>query len=179
MKELREHIKNNRVVFDDKEPSDGHMGRFEALLDQQEEKITKIAFKKVKLVTLFAAVASIAILVVVGIKFYEPQQATNSVQVAEEHRVSDEFHATNSYYNKQMQEQIADLMCKLANADPQNQARLNADLQKLIEENNRFVKEIARSDNQELAIAYLVKHYKTNIQVLENINEKLGKHTKC
>lgn len=179
MKELKEHIKNNRAVFDDKEPLEGHMQRFEALLNQQEKRNAKTASKKVKLITLFAVAASIAILMVVGIKFYTPQQTASPVLVTEEHRVSDEFHATNSYYNKQMQEQIADLMCKLADADPQNQARLTADLQKLIEENNRFVKEIARSDNQELAIAYLVKHYKTNIQVLENINEKLGKHTKC
>jgi len=56
---------------------------------------------------------------------------------------------------------------------------LTEDLQKIIEQNNRFVEEMGKNENEEIALHYLVKHYKTNIQKLENINEKLGKYTKC
>ena len=78
-----------------------------------------------------------------------------------------------------MDAQIADIMCKLANTDQENQAQLSADIERIMSNNKDFVQEISRSDNKELAIYYLVQHYQKNIETLENINQKLGKYTKC
>lgn len=179
MKDLKEYIRENKNAFDDMEPAMGHFERFEALLDKQEEKIvSKRGSRKAKLICLLSIAASIVILALVTIKFYTPQQIQTE-EAKKEISTPNEFYTTNEYYKQQMKEQIANVMCKLANTDPENQAQLTADLQKLIENNNQFVNEIAKSKNQELAIHYLIKHYKTNIQALENINEKLGKYTKC
>ena len=175
---IKKYIKDNRELFDDKEPSDGHLERFEAMLEQLDEKKVEKPAKKIKLVGLISIAASIAVLIAVAVKFYAP----NSIEIntPDEKNISiDEFQATNEYYNQQMEEQIADIMCKLAQTDSQNQAQLTTDLQKIIENNATFVEEMKNNENKEIAIRYLVKHYKTNIQALQNINEKLGKYTQC
>jgi hypothetical protein len=175
----KKYIEDNRPFFDDKEPDAGHFERFEALLEKQdEEKKQSKPARKVRLFSLISVAASVAILIAVSVKFLAPG-SIDVLPTQENGGVKTEFEATNEYYNQQMQEQIADIMCKLAYTDTENQAQLTTDLQKLVDSNTAFVEEMKKSDNQEIAIHYLVKHYRTNIQVLENINEKLGKYTKC
>jgi hypothetical protein len=183
MTDLKDYIKNNREIFDDKEPSAGHAERFEALLNKQQPlqaDTDKVSKKRIPFIKLISVAASIAILVVVGIQFYHPNQITPSgSSIENKGNTTDEFASTNDYYQQQMEAQIADIMCKLADTDRENQAQLSSDIERIVNSNKAFVKEIANSDNKELALYYLVRHYKANIQVLENINEKLGKHTKC
>jgi len=177
--DIKNYIDQNRDLFDDKEPLDGHMERFEAMLGQlDEKKREKKTAKRVRLVSLISVAASIAVLIAVAVKFYAPESINVSAPTQESISTS-EFHATNEYYNQQMEEQIADIMCKLAHTDPQNQAQLTSDLQQIVEQNQTFVEQMKEKDNQEIAIRYLVKHYKANIQALRNINEKLGKYTHC
>ncbi len=173
---MKKYIDDNRDLFDDKEPSAGHFERFEAMLDQQQE--VKKPARRFRMISIISVAASLAVLIAIGVKFYAP----NSIDVVpgvETTISTDEFQATNEYYNQQMEEQIADIMCKLANTDPQNQAQLTSDLEKILKNNEKFVKEMETNENQEVAIRFLVKHYKSNIQALENINDKLGKHTHC
>ncbi len=179
MEKLKKYIEENRDLFDDKNPSEGHMERFEALLDRlpQQDAINKPA-RKFNLIRVLSVAASIAILIGVAFKFYAPHQV-DAVPLEENTIMLDEFRATNDYYNQKMEAQIADIMCKLAHTDTENQAQLTADLQRIVDNNADFVNEMAKNQNQEIALRYLVKHYKANIQVLENINQKLGKFTKC
>ena len=176
---MKKYIDDNRELFDDKEPSDGHMERFEAMLDQwDKKKEEKKPTRRVRLVSVISVAASIAVLIAVAVKFYAPDSINVSAPTQESISTS-EFQATNEFYNQQMEEQIADIMCKLAQTDPQNQAQLTSDLQQIIEQNQTFVAQMEKKDDQETAIRYLVKHYKANIQALRNINEKLGKYTHC
>lgn len=177
-RDIRKYINDNKDIFDDKEPSFGHMERFEALLNKQEtEKAVRKASRQSLLIRTCAIAASIAILIGVAVKFYAPQSieivpTENGVEI-------NEFQATNDFYNQQMEAQIADIMCKLAYTDNENQAQLGQDLERIIDSNKSFVTEMEKNENKEMALRYLVKHYKANIQALENINEKLGKYTKC
>jgi len=180
MKDRKKYIDKNRDLFDDKEPSAGHMERFEALLNKQEGKTpSKKPLRRSLFVRTIAVAASIAILIGVAVKFYAPQSINPVPETENSDMPKDEFQVTNDYYNQQMEEYIAEIMCKLANTDSENQAQLTKDLEKIIESNTRFVNEMEKNDNKEVALRYLVKHYKVNIQALENINEKLGKYTKC
>ena len=179
MKNIRKHINENRSLFDDKEPSAGHMERFEALLDKQqsEEKVIVKSHRRTLFVRTLAVAASLAILLGIGIKFYNPQPikpipAENKLDI-------NEFQTTNDYYSQQMEMQISDIMCKLAHTDVENQIELTKDLEKIMDNNSSFIKEMANNENKEMALRYLVKHYKANIQALESINDKLGKYTNC
>lgn len=179
MKDIRKHIDENRNIFDDKEPSSGHIERFELLLNKQQEEIniTRRTSRRALSIRISAIAASIAILIGVAIKFYAPQSI--DVVPSEQNEGINEFQATNDYYMQQMESQIAEIMCKLSYTDSENQEQLTKDLENIIDNNNTFVKEMSKNENQEMALRYLVKHYQTNIQKLENINEKLGKYTKC
>lgn len=173
----RKYIEENRDLFDNMEPSVGHMERFEALLKQQakEEKPQRRA-SKIRLFGIISAAASIIILVAVAIKVSTPEKIETTPQ---ENVVANDFESINEHYNRQMQQQISNIMCKLSHIDQENQALLTEDLQKIINENAGFVKEMSKNEDKEQAIYYLEKHYEINIQVLEDINEKLGKYTNC
>lgn len=176
MDNIRKRIQENRDLFDDKEPSVGHIERFEALL---KEKQKPKSAKKIGLIRGLSIAASIAILIGVAIKLYNPQTMSEDIPPTAVIQASEEFKTTNSYYSQQMEERISDIMCKLAYTDPDNQKLLTKDLQKIMDSNSDFVKEMAGNEDQETAIRFLVKHYKANIHALDNINEKLGKYTKC
>lgn len=181
MDDFRKIIENNRGLFDDQEPAAGHIGRFEALLDKQSASDKKPR-QKVRLMWALSAVASIAVLFFIGIKIFIPdngQMATTTITPTENNSLSEEFIATNDYYNQQMEERIANIMCKLVQTDEENQKQLIADLEKIRVKNTEFVKEMRVNENTEVALHFLVKHYKTNIQVLKNIDEKLGKYANC
>lgn len=173
----RKYIEQNRDLFDDMEPLSGHMERFEALLKQQaKEEKPQQRTKKIRLISIISVAASIAILVAVAIKVRTPEQIEVTPQ---ENVVANDFESVNERYNEQMQAQISNIMCKLSHTDQENQVMLTEDLQKIIDENAGFVKEMSKNEDKEQAIFYLEKHYETNIQVLEDINEKLGKYTNC
>jgi len=181
-KDVRKFIDDNRDLFDDKEPSAGHMQRMEATLDKLADEKNKDIKpgKRIRLMSFAAVAASIAIIIGVAINFQKTSDdGTQTIYPVSEGVSTDEFRATNEYYNQQMKEQIAEIMCKLPNTDENNQEQLTTDLQQLMNDNKEFVKEIKKSENPEIAMRYLVKHYKTNIQILESINEKLGKYTNC
>lgn len=174
---MKDYIKNNRPLFDDQEPAAGHAERFEALLDKAEVGIEE---KKVKRFPLFAALSAVAsVIIIVMVMYFYNNGNQDALDSQGDQMQLTEFEETNMYYEQQMKAQIADIMCKLPHTDTQNQAQLSSDLQNLMASNEQFLNEIAQNENQEMAIYYLKKHYQTNIQVLENINEKLGKHTKC
>lgn len=180
MKELKEYIKQNRDAFDDLEPAAGHSARFEELLNRQEAlKAKSGGHLKARYMKMAYIAAAVIVMAILAVTFYSPNKIIYQATAEEEKNIHDEFEATNEFYNQQMAEQIADLMCKLSYTDPDNQAKLSNDLKKLEDSNRQFVNDMAKTENKELAIRYLIKHYKTNIQALENINEKLGKHTKC
>ena len=182
MKDRKEYIDRNRALFDDKEPTEGHFDRFEALLNKQEAdslKEKQRPNRKFLFIKLASTAACFAILIGIGIKLYDPESAGIIPTIEQNEGISQEFQATNEYYNQQMEEYIADIMCKLSNTDTDNQSQLSNDLQHIIDNNVSFVEEMKKNENKEMAIHYLVKHYKANIQALENINNKLGKVTNC
>lgn len=173
----RKYIEENRDLFDDMEPSFGHMERFETLLKQQNEKgKPQERTKRVRLFGIISIAASIAILVAVAIKVRTPEQAGVTLQ---ENAATNDFESVNQRYSQQMQAQISNIMCKLSHTDKENQAILTEDIQRIIKENDGFVKEMSENEDKEQAIFYLEKHYEINIQVLEDINQKLGKYTNC
>jgi hypothetical protein len=178
MDNIRKKIEQNRDLFDEQEPSPGHMERFGALLKNRNEQERKPE-KKARLIALLSVAASIAVLAAIAVRICAPGDNSAEAPVPAIISTADEFKAANDYYNQKMEEKIANIMCKLAYTDYENQALLTRDIQQIVDSNSDFVNEIAKSEDREAAIHYLVKHYRTNIGVLENIDEKLGKHTKC
>jgi ElaB/YqjD/DUF883 family membrane-anchored ribosome-binding protein len=171
MKNRKNYIEKNRIVFDDQEPEEGHLERFEEKLNRYSAE-NKDKSVKIKWIHAFAIAASVALLLGVGIRYY-------SAPVKVEQNPENEFFTTDNFYKRQMDSQIANIQCKLEKADTKTRKQLEDDLQSLIEENNRFVEKIQNDENEELALFYMVKHYKANLQALRFINNKLENYIEC
>jgi hypothetical protein len=170
MSDLKKYFEDNKSVFDDKEPLEGHFERFEKRLDKLAAEKKRKRTLKIRLITLSAA-ASVLLVVAVGL-WRDTPPPDNNVAVSE-------FSEAEAFYREQMNEQIAAILCKLDKADDETRNQLEKDLQNITEDNKKFVEEIQANKNEELAIYYMVNHYNVNLQTLQFINDKLGEYFKC
>ncbi|MDR2057913.1 MAG: hypothetical protein LBP83_06480 [Dysgonamonadaceae bacterium] len=178
MEEWRNYIKENRAIFDDQEPGEGHCKRFEERLDSFARNNKHKRTLGIKPVKVFSIAASVIVFVYIGIQFFLPSKdAGEGLLVGQS--PANEFITTNNFYKEQMKEQIASIQCKLSATDRQNRSQLEEDLQSILDENNRFTLKIQNIENEELALFYLVKYYRTNLRTLHFINNKLGKYVEC
>lgn len=179
MKDRRKFIDENRELFDDKELPAGHVERFEGLLKSKQEPVKQKPAKRVRIISIISVAAAIAVLCMIAIKVYIPSSVNITPETDGTEMGTDKFQATNEHYNQLMEQEIADIMCKAAHTDEDNQRQLSADLEQIKRSNADFVEEMANNEDKEIALKYLVKHYEVNIRVLEDINNKLGRYTNC
>jgi septal ring factor EnvC (AmiA/AmiB activator) len=165
MSDLKKYLKENRAIFDVQEPLDGHFERFEKRLNALD---AKKQTPKIKFMTILSAAASILIIVAAGIWLLSTPETDFS-----------EFAETETFYSRQMDEQLAAIRCKLDKADEETRNQLEKDLQSMTEDNSKFLEEISNQKNEELAIYYLVEHYNANLETLQFINAKLGEYFNC
>jgi hypothetical protein len=170
MSELKKYFEENRNIFDDKEPLDGHFERFEKHLDCLNTEKKRKQTLKIRFLTTFSIAASILLIVAAGL--WLNTSPDNVV-------VLSEFSETEAFYRKQMNEQIEAILCKLDKADDETRNLLEKDLQNMTDDNKLFVEEIKANKNEELAIYYLVEHYNANLQTLQSINDILSEYFKC
>lgn len=172
-------IRNNKDLFDDQELPLGHLERFEALLDKQEKELKdKKKAVRTKMITSIAAIAAcVAIVIFIGVEIMGNKVHNNSLipNLAQ----STEFAELNDYYQKQMDNQIALIICKAEQADSETEANIKHDINRIMEENKLFIQDIAKSENQELALFYVTQHYDRNLEVLNLINSTLESRFKC
>lgn len=175
MESWENKIKNNKDIFDDKELPEGHLERFEALLNEQ-EKPKKVKGKR--FLMMFSAAASVIILIGAGLYINDKSRESNTY-IDESFAQTDEFYTTNEFYKGQMFSQIDEIICKLDQVDNESKKDLMIDIENIIEDNNRFIDDIQKTPNEETAIFYMVEHYKINIEALKFINEKLTNYYEC
>jgi hypothetical protein len=175
MESLKELIKENPAVFDDREPAEGHFERFE-------ERLNRLALEKQPKRTLkfglfagFSAAASILLIVVTTVWLHPSPE--NAGQVEQPGKT--DFSVTNRFYAEQMDEKITRIRCKLSAVSPDVRNQLEEDLHWIVAKNEQFVRNMQKEDNENLAVFYLVKHYRINLHTLEFISDKLGKDIEC
>ncbi|MDR2652754.1 MAG: hypothetical protein LBC68_10670 [Prevotellaceae bacterium] len=168
MSELKKYFEENKNIFDNQEPLDGHFERFEKRLDNLVAEKKRKHTLKIRLITACSIAASILLVVVAGLWLHSSKPTK-----------VDEFAKTEAFYREQMNEQINDILCKLDKADAETRDQLEKDLQNITEENKKFVEEIKATENEGLAIYYLVEHYNANLEILQSINDILSEYFKC
>jgi hypothetical protein len=173
MNELKKYFEENRNIFDNEEPLNGHVERFEKRLNNLVTEKKRKQTLTVRFISTFSIAASIALMFAAGIiwMLVSPQK--------EIEQNINEFTETEMFYREQMNGQISEILCKLDKADADTRNWLEKDLRSLTEDNNSFVEEIKEHGNEELAIYYLVEHYKANLQTLQLINTQLGEYFNC
>jgi hypothetical protein len=170
MSELKKYFEENRNIFDDKEPLDGHFERFEKRLDSLNAAKKRKRTFKIRFITTLSVAASILLVIAAGL-WLNTTKPDNNVEVGE-------FSQAEAFYKEQMEEQITEILCKLDKADEETRSQLEKDLQNIVDDNKKFIDEIKTNKSVELAIYYLVEHYNANLQTLQFINDKLGEYFK-
>ena len=173
MQNLREEFQKNKERLNDKLPNEGHIERFEKRLEQFNQSNRQGTNKKRYFFAVSIA-ASLALIIGIGTFIFD----NDSTQFAEQN-VAEQFTLTNNFYKEEMNSQIAEIECKLTNVDEDIKDQVINDLKNVIKESQFFVESIESDENSELAMKYLVKHYRTNIEALKQINSKLGNHVEC
>jgi len=176
MESLKNYIKENRAVFDDKEPAEGHFERFEERLNRfmpvkQSERTLRI-----RLITIFSVAASV-LLIIAAVRFYSSPKTGKTESTGQANKT--EFSVTNQFYAEQMNQSIERIQCKLSAVSPDIRNQLEKDLNQIVTDNKQFVQKMQNENNEDLAVFYLVKHYKLNLRALKYINDKLGKDVEC
>lgn len=126
--------------------------------------------------------AALILIVGMSLRYYQSSYLKDDIaqyNEIDDNFLSEEFIETNQYFSQQMNEEIENIKCKLPYTDENNRKQLVRDIDELLKNNESFIAEIQQSQDEELAINFLVQHYRTNIATLEFINEKLGKYIKC
>ena len=176
MESLRNYIKENRAVFDDKEPSEGHFERFEERLDRLMPGKQSERTLRIRLITIFSVAASV-LLIVAAVRFYSSSKTGKTESTEQANKT--EFSVTNQFYSEQMNQSIEHIQCKLSVVNPNIRNQLEKDLNQIVTDNKQFVRKMQNENDEGLAVFYLVKHYKTNLRALKFINDKLGNDVEC
>jgi len=176
MESLKNYIKENRTVFDDQEPAEGHFERFEERLDHLTSKKQNKRTLRIGLISIFSAAASV-LLIIASVRFYYSSDIGKTELTGQTDKT--EFLVTNQFYTEQMNQKIEHIQCKLSVVSPDIRNQLEKDLNQIVTENKQFVQKMQNENNEELAVFYLVKHYTINLRALEFINDKLGKDVEC
>jgi len=177
MESLRNYLKENRAVFEDKEPAEGHFERFEERLARFISEKQPKKTLNVRLVTVFSAAASVLLIIAAVVWLYfSPEIRDRDMSLQPD---KNEFSITNQFYAEQMNEQIERIQCKLSVVNPGIRNQLEEDLHQIVMENEQFVQKMQNENNEDLAIFYLVKHYRVNLHTLEFISDKLGNDVEC
>lgn len=173
MRDLKEYIQFNRNLFDDECPAPGHIKRFEKRLDyfnNKKNKTNRLFFR-------ISIAASLILVIGLGSYYFYLNKGFPNVVAQKE--ISDPFIITNEYFLEQMDNQISEIECKLVNVDNVVREQVVADLKNVVEENTLFVENIRNDLDEELAMMYLVRHYRSNIEALRLINNRLGIFVEC
>jgi hypothetical protein len=170
-------MKENRTVFDDKEPAEGHFERFEERLNLVQSEQQPKRTLKIRFITVFSAAASILLIITAAVWFYFSPDTGKTDLMAQSN--STEFSVTNQFFTEQMNEKISHIQCQLSVVSPDVRDQLEKDLHQIVTENEQFVQKMQNENNDDLAVYYLVKHYRVNLHALEFIYEKLGSDLEC
>jgi len=176
MESLKNYIKENRAVFDDKEPAEGHFERFEERLDCLMAEKQANRTLKVRLLTVFSAAASV-LLIIAAVRFYSPPETEKNQLTGQADKT--EFSVTNQFYTEQMNQKIERIQCKLSAVSPDIRIQLEKDLNQIVTDNKQFVKKMQNENDEDFAVFYLVKHYEINLRALKFISDKLGDDGEC
>jgi len=177
MESLKKFIKENRSAFDDKEPAEGHLERFEERLNLLTHEKQNKRTLRIRLITGFSVAASILLIIMAGVWFHSLPKIEKTDLTERSDKT--EFSVTNQFYAEQMNKKIAQIQCKLAAVSPDIRNQLEKDLHQIVMDNNQFVQKMQNENNENLAVYYLVKHYKIKLQVLNFISDKLGNDVEC
>jgi len=169
MKNIEEIIRENRNVFEDKEPIDGHLDRFNWKL---EKRLHSNATKR-SIVPYLLRAAVVTLLVTLSSlwtwdKFIRSDNGTMALG-----DVSPQYREVENYYVHQVNLMEGELQNVNFETNPEQKVMLQNELKSMDSTYVQLQKELKANPNDERIINAMIEHYQTKIEVLTYIVSQL------
>jgi len=163
MDKLKTYINSHRAAFDEEEPAQGHFERLEAKLAAAQK--PPISRRIVKYWPLYAAAASVVILISLGINQFLSKGLTDApIEV-----LCNDPSTMKLCYLKRMQDTAMLIDQLSANAAPFMRQNLQMEVADIIKDNQRFDTELPAELSPERAQAILAGYYEHHLETLQDI----------
>lgn len=170
---LEEKIRKNKDLFDGAEPSEGHLERFQSMLDGlHEEEVPRL--KREPSGRLFRVAAVIAVLLGLSVTYYLVDPTVNSNQVAAS-TLPLEIQEARMYYNKLAEEKIQKINdCAASTSEASYiQKVVSKEITMLDSSSVQLEQELKTDSKNDRLIKALLRNYKTKSDLLDDILKRL------
>lgn len=168
MNKLEKQIQANREKFDSREPSAGHMERFEQMLNKQPSRslLSRIPYAlKAAVVLLLVALSSI--LIYEQARLYYANQRVLSLQ-----DISAEFGEAEIYYTSLINHKYQEIN-RLNINDPKQKEMLMIELEEMDKLFHSLQKDFQSNPNDQRVINAMISHYQLKLEVMSQIIKQL------
>jgi len=169
---LEEKIKGNRELFDEAEPSEGHLSRFQAKLDAIQRQNSRKTFRFP--VKFLRVAAVIIVLFGLSITFFLMNPSRNSGHLAA-NALPQEVQEARMYYEKMTAEKMQKINnCAASTSEASYIWKVVNDEINLLDSSSLELEQQLQSDldNQRIINA-LIRNYKTKTDLLDNILNRI------
>lgn len=165
MKNIDEIIRNNRDIFEEQEPMDGHLDRFNWKL---EKRLHSNAHKR-SIVPYLLKAAVVTILVTLSSLWTWDNFIRKDNQRMSLGQVSPQYKEVENYYVHQV-----NLMeSELVSIDPKQKTMLEKEMKSMDSVYVQLQKELKANPNDERIINAMIEHYQTKVDVMSYIVSQL------
>jgi ribosome-binding factor A len=173
MSMLEEKIRKNRDLFDGAEPAEGHLERFQSMLDSlhEEDSIQRPIHHSGRL---FRVAAVIIVLLGLSVTYYMIDPTVNSNKVAAS-TLPQEIQEARMYYNKLAEEKIQKINnCAASTSEASYiQKVVSKEITMLDSSSVQLEQKLQADSKNERLINALIRNYKTKSDLLDDILNRL------
>lgn len=166
-KSLEDIVEENRSLFDDLEPYEGHLERFRKKLNSKAQKDIKSIVPyllKAAVVTLLVTLSSLWLFD----NFIVP--LGKNVKIS---RFSPEYKETEAYYMRQVELKENELYELDFSSNPEQLEMLQKELTEMDEVYSQLQKDLKKNSNDQRVINAMIDHYQTKLNVMSYIVNQL------
>src|SRR6056297_4069063 len=167
MNKIEEIIKNNRELFDDLEPKDGHFDRFAKKLDQYHKRHSRFSRN-----FMMKIAAAAIILIVAGFWAFDQFRQYGIPEQIAYQQVDPEFKETQMYYTSQVQKRY-DKIKSFEFNDKQQKQMLLEEIHEMDSIYYNIRQDIKTNPNDPRVIHAMIKHYQMKLEVMDQILNQL------
>lgn len=160
-KEIENIIRKNKSFFDSEEPSLDHFKKFKI-------KISSYKFKnKNKSIKIFRYAAAATVLLLISFSIYYFQiEEPNTTKLSD---ISQKYYEVENYYLEQLEIKLKELN----NKSPDTYKAFVKDMKVIDDAYISLQKELYLNPDNEFIIELMMVNYKTRIEIIERINNRL------
>ena len=166
MNELEKIMENNREMFMEQEPSNGHLERFEKRLRKQNRKN-----KTIILITRVSKIAAVGILIIMSSMWaYNEFLQPGSIKLSD---ISSDYKDVEFYYTMQVNSKIEQISNCVITDSTNYEETMTKELTQLDSVYKQLQKDLNTYPGDEKIIHSMILIYQTKLQVVSNILKQL------